>query len=81
MTDIKAGIVKHLNDEFNIDPNVTALLFDKGVLSFCACRDLLIREEYRRKAEPKEKRRLKNKIADKYCISVELVEKITRNNL
>lgn len=78
MINIKAETARHLRDEFNIDPNVTALLFDKEVLSFAACRDMLIREEYRKKAQPKEKQRLRSKLSDKYCVSVSLVEKIVQ---
>ena len=80
MTNIKAETAKLLRDEFNVDPNVTALLFDKGVLSIPACRDMLIKEEYRRKLQPKERNRLKTKLADKYCVSVSLVEKAVLKN-
>lgn len=73
---IQKETAKHLRDEFNIDPNVTALLFDKGVLSIGACRDMLIKEEYRRKIKPKERCLIKIELAEKYCISVETVRKI-----
>lgn len=76
MIDIKSETAKHLREEFNIDPNVTALLFDKGILSYCSCRDMLIREEYRRKAEPKERNRLKEKLAEDFCLSFISIEKI-----
>ena len=76
MTNIREGTARHLKEEFNIDPNVSNLLFDKGILSFSACRDMLIREEYRKNAQPKEKQRVKGRIAERYCISVELVRKI-----
>jgi len=76
MIDIRKETAKHLKDEFNIDPNVTALLFDKGVLSIGACRDMLIRVDYQRKAQHGEKQRLKGKIAERYCVSIDTIEKI-----
>jgi hypothetical protein len=76
MTDVKAETAKLLRDEFNIDPNVTNLLFDKGMLNFKICRDILIKEEYRRKAQSKERQRLKGRLAERYCVSLELVRKI-----
>jgi hypothetical protein len=79
MIDVKTKTAEHLSNEFNIDPNVTALLFDKGILSFTSCRDMLIREEYRRKAQSKEKNRLKNKLAEKYCLSFGCIEKIIKS--
>ena len=80
MTDIKAETTKLLKSEYGIDPAVTALLFDKGLLFLPACRNVLIREEYKNRSQPKEKMRVRNKIADRYCISVKLVEKITSDN-
>ena len=79
MINIKTETARHLRDEFNIDSNVTALLFDKGILSFVACRDMLIREEYRKKARSKERNRLKAKLAEKYCVSFISIEKILQN--
>jgi hypothetical protein len=76
MINVKAETAKHLRDQFNIDPNVTALLFDKGILSFGQCRDMLIREEYRKKMQPKEKCRIKAEIAEMFCISADMVRKI-----
>ena len=78
MTDIRAGIARLLKDEFQIDTDVTLALFENGTLTDKACRDTLIKYEYKKKVEPKEKMRLKNKLADKYCVSVELVRKITQ---
>lgn len=76
MINIKAETARHLRDEFNIDSNVTALLFDNGALSMQACRNMLIREEYRKKACSKERQRVKGCIAERYCISIKSVEKI-----
>jgi len=76
MTDIKAGISKLLLEEYNIDKDITCQLFDRGILNYKECRDLLIRTEYSKKAEPKERNYLKSKLAVKYCISMSLVEKV-----
>jgi hypothetical protein len=77
---IEMEMAKLLKDEFNVDPSLTALLFDKGVFSIKSCRDVLIKEEYRRKAQPKERQRVKAIIADHYCISIKAVEKILSKN-
>ena len=76
MIDIKAGIAKLLLEEYNIDKETTCQLFDRGILNFKECRDLLIRTEYSKKAEPKERNCLKYKLAESYCISMSLVEKV-----
>jgi hypothetical protein len=76
---VRNGTATILQAEFSIPAEVTAVLFEKGILSDKSCRDMLIKIEYKEKAIPKEKQRLKNKLADKYCISVELVEKIIRS--
>jgi hypothetical protein len=78
MINVKAETARLLRDEFNIDPNVTALLFDKGMLSFTACRNMLIQEEYRKKAQPKERQRVRGMLAEKYCISVSFLEKMIK---
>jgi hypothetical protein len=80
MTDIKRATAKLLEDEFKVDPQTTNILFDNGILDFKECRDLLIKNEYVKKVEPKEKIRLRDKLAIKYCISVSLVEKILSKN-
>jgi hypothetical protein len=81
MINVKAETARLLKDEFNIDPNVTNLLFDKGMLSFTACRNVLINEEYRKKAQAKERQCLRNKIAEKYCVSMSFVEKLTTKKI
>jgi hypothetical protein len=78
---IKQATAKLLEDEFKVDPQTTNILFDNGILDFKECRDLLIKTEYVKKAEPKERQRLKEKLANRYCISVCLVEKILSKNL
>jgi hypothetical protein len=76
MTNIKAETAKLLESEFNISKETTEEMFRKGVLNEQSCRNVLIKEEYKRKAQPKEKIRVRNRIAERYCISVKLVEKL-----
>lgn len=80
MTNIKIEISKLLKERYGIDPDVSIRMFDDGVLTYKACRDALIKQEYSKKIESKGKQRRKAKIADSYCISVKLVEKIVLNN-
>jgi len=74
---IKVSVKKLLKEKYNIDPEVTDEMFRQGVLKEYNCRDMLIRDEFLKKAEPREKQRLRNKLAEKYCVSVKTVEKVT----
>ena len=76
MTDIRSGISKLLNDEFQIAESITAELFERGILNEYSCRNVLIKDEYKKKAQSKERIRVRSKIAERYCISISLVEKI-----
>ena len=78
MIEIRSCTAKLLKDQFEIEPNVTELMFENGLLVDHVCRNVLIKAEYSSTVEPTGKQRLKGKIADKYCISVELVEKIMK---
>ena len=80
MTDIRSGISKLLNDEFQIAESITAELFERGILNEYSCRNVLIKKEYQDKARPKERQRVKGKIAERYCVSIKLVEKILSKN-
>ena len=73
---IKVSVKKLLKEKYNIDPEVTDEMFRQGVLKEYNCRDMLIIEEYKRLVKPREKQRIKNKLAEKYCISIDLVRKI-----
>jgi hypothetical protein len=42
---------------------------------------VLINEEYRKKAQAKERQCLRNKIAEKYCVSMSFVEKLTTKKI
>ena len=76
MIEIRSCTAKLLKDEFQIDPQVTELLFEKGILANHICRNVLIKQEYSERVEAKGKQRLKGDIAEKFCVSVKLVEKI-----
>jgi hypothetical protein len=76
MINIREATAKTLKDEFEIDELTTALLFERGILSDQGCRNYLIKDEYHKKVRPKERERLKNKLADSFCISVDMVKKI-----
>lgn len=73
---IRTETAKLLKEEFQIDPEVTAIMFEEGFLRECECRNVLIRNEYKKKAQSKERMRLRTKLADKYCVSVSLIEKV-----
>lgn len=80
MIRIREGIAKLLKEEFQIEPNVTQLLFERGILNEKDCKKVLIKKEYEAKVEAKKKEILKDQIAEKYCISVSLVKKIIQND-
>lgn len=76
MTKLRIEAAKLLKEYFDIEPETAYIMFDNGFLNEQKCRDALIRMEYKQKAQPKEKNRLKERLADKYCVSFYLVEKI-----
>lgn len=73
---IKVSIKKLLKEKYDIAPEVTESLFNSGMLSHTACRDILIKEEYRQRVKPEETERLRYNLAEKYCISERQVRKI-----
>jgi len=74
---IKVSVKKLFKQKYNIDPEVTEQLFNSGVLKEYNCRDMLIINEFKEKAKPKEKQILRGRLADKYCVSLKTIEKIT----
>jgi hypothetical protein len=76
MIKIREETAKLLKDEFQIAPETTNFLFDKGLLDFRKCRNMLVRMEYKKKAKPKCKNLIKSQLSNVYCVSVELIEKI-----
>jgi hypothetical protein len=77
MTDIKREIAKILESDYGIEPEITEALFERRILFEPAIRNALIREEYLKKIRPKEKMRVRENIAEKYCISAKMVERLT----
>ena len=78
---IRKLTVKLLKEDYGIEEYVTEALFDRKILFSPAIRNTLIREEYYRRIQPKEKQRVKGSIAEKYSVSVDLIEKIIRKSL
>jgi hypothetical protein len=76
MTNIRQETARLLKKDYGIEESITDELFNRRILFEPAIRNALIREEYMRKAKPKEKNILKSKLADKYCISFFSIEKI-----
>lgn len=76
MINVKEQTAKMLSDEFQISPEVTEKLFERGILADHVCRNALIKREYKLKAQPKEKQRTRARIAERFCVSVKLIEKI-----
>ena len=74
---IKVSVKKLFKEKYNIDPEITDEMFKSGILKEYNCRDMLIRDEFMRKSQPREKQRLRNRLAEKYCVSVKTVEKVT----
>ena len=77
MINIQEETAKTLKSEFGIDELTTALLFERGMLSFQGCRNVLLKEEFKKRCRKKEKQILRVRLADKFCMSMSLVEKIT----
>jgi len=77
MISVKTETARLLLKDYKIEPDITYELFRIGALSEQGCRDILIKNEFKIKSRPKQKRIVKHQIADRYCVSVDLVEKIT----
>lgn len=75
MIDIKKDTEQLLKKEFGISETVTKELFESGILHEHLMRKVLIKVEYKKKLKAKQKQLIRNKIAEKYCVSVSLVEK------
>ncbi|TSA57522.1 hypothetical protein D4R42_01390 [bacterium] len=76
MIDIRKRSAELLKENFQIEERVTDLLFEKGWIRDDIAKKILLKEEYKQKVEPNGKQILKGKLAAKYHVSVELVEKI-----
>jgi hypothetical protein len=76
MINIRKETAKLFWENFQIEKSVTEELFESGILHETTIIKVLIRDEYKKRARPKEKTRLKYELAEKYCISTESVRKI-----
>jgi len=76
MINIKDQTARMLKEKYQIDEEITTILFGKGILREDILKKILLKEEYRQKVEPKGRQILKHKLAKKYCVSVKLIEKI-----
>ena len=77
IVNVRVSVKKLLKDRYNIAPEITDRMFESGILKEYNCRDMLIRSEFIEKAQPKEKQRLRSKLASKYCVSIKTIEKVT----
>ena len=78
MINVRQESAKMLKSQYNIEEEITILLFEKGIIREDIIRKILLKDEYKQRVEPNGKQILKGKLADKYCVSVELVEKVIR---
>jgi len=76
MINIKDQTARMLKEKYQINEEITTILFEKGILREDILKKILLKEEYRQKVEPKGRQILKHKLAKKYCVSVKLIEKI-----
>ena len=75
MIDIRGNTAKLLKSDYGIDEETTVKLFETGVLQDHVMRNVLMRKDYERQISSKEKQRVRGKLAERYCVSVSLVEK------
>lgn len=76
MINIRNKTATILKQNFNIDPSLTEMLFDVGLIRDDIARRFVIREEYLAKSRSLRKTDLKISLAQKYCVSFSTVEKI-----
>jgi hypothetical protein len=81
MIDVRKEGIRYFNKHFDLEVDKVKELFDNGIIHESIIIKCLIKEEYKNKMRPKEKQRLKQRLADKYCVSVPLVEKIVANKV
>ena len=64
-----------LKEHFDIAPEITAMLFEKGIIREPEMKKVLLKQEYQTKVKRNGKQVLRYELASKYCVSVSLVEK------
>jgi|GEM_PF-6432828 len=75
MINVKKDAAKMLKEHFDIAPETTAMLFEKGIIREVEMKKVLLKQEYQTKVKRNGKQVLRYELASKYCVSVSLVEK------
>lgn len=75
MIDIRKRTAELVQKNLDIPEEITATLFEFGLLEEHICKRVLIREEYYSRATPKRKTELKIILAQKYCVSLATINK------
>jgi len=75
MINVKEEAAKMLKEHFDIAPETTAMLFEKGIIREPEMKKVLLKQEYQTKVKRNGKQVLRYELASKYCVSVSLVEK------
>lgn len=80
MINIRVCTARILKDRFQIEEEVTEVLFTEGILQDHVCRNFLIKEEYFNKVDISGRQVLKNHLADRFCVSTSTIEKVISNH-
>ena len=75
MINVKEDTASMLQEYFDIAPEITAALFEKGIIREPEMKKVLLKQEYQTKVKRNGKQVLRYELASKYCVSVSLVEK------
>ncbi len=65
-----------LEEDFKMELQLTESLFDFGIIDEAACRNKLIQQDYKRITPRRRVTDAKITLAEKYCVSFSLVDKI-----
>ena len=76
MIDVREGTAKMLEEDFQVDPQITESLFAFGFLDESACRNELIKRDFQDTSKHEPKVNAISRLSDKYCVSESLVEKV-----
>ena len=72
---IQLEMAAYIKSEYAISQEVTLSMFDNEVLTEHQSRKVLIRNEYLQLSKKLRLTEIKEKLADKYCLSVSSIEK------
>ena len=76
MINIRQKSAQLLQDRYGIPEMITELLFENNITDDNKMIKILIMHEYQTKVKPGQKQLLRRQLAEKYCLSVSLIEKI-----